>query len=318
MPLSPSQRWTPFDVLSTVREMTGTTEQKKIVTEQGKYFYKSALSEIVSLLNSSLDPSYFTSKVLTLSGDLEFLTDSVNSGGVITSITVSGSTVTIVRSSGSFTVGEMLNISYAIKATGVMSNNIAAVRITSPGSSATGNIISGNLITFTSSYSASVIGVKSYTALTADLSTTNYDRIVSIEDSNYGQCVEVSPSTFASLQRGNFPNKSYDDDIVWTLMGNTIRFLNGSKVTNVGTKTLYYQRQPNYPVNWDDTEFVDLSDKWIPLLIKRIYTYILMQTENDIPKNLAAEMQYDYAQISAYTTAEIQNRMDKGSFRSKQ
>jgi hypothetical protein len=212
MPQVPSTRWTAFDVLSSSRELAKTVDQKKVVQEQGKYFYKIALSEIVTLLNSSLDPSYHTSVALTVIGD------------------------------------------------------------------------------------------------NANISDVLYDRIISIEDTNVGQCVEVGSQEFASLGRLKFQHKSYGDDIVWCLYGNTIRFKNGDKITP-GTKTMWYQRQPVYPVDFSDTEYVDLADKWIPLLIMKIYTLMILQNEPDIPKNIAQEMQTYYQLIPGFNQAETQNKV---------
>jgi hypothetical protein len=308
----PSTRWTALDVLSSARELAKTVDQKKVLQEQGKYFYKAALSEIVTLLNSSVDPSYHVSTPLTLGTDFEILRWSNLISTDLTALTVSGSTLTITRTTGLFTVGSLLYINRGFW-TGVESTQsyYCVARVITGGATATCTIIAGSIVTITMATTNSVACIveKANTTnpLNVDISTILYDRIVSIEDSINGECVEVTPQEFASLGRSTFQHKSYDDDIVWCLFGNTIRFHNGAKIT-AGTKTMWYQRQPNYPTLFDDTEYVDLADKWIPLLIKRIYTFLILQTENDIPKNLAQEMQLDYQQISGYTTAEISNR----------
>ena len=307
----PSTRWTVLDVLSSARELAKTVDQKKVLQEQGKYFYKAALSEIVTLLNSSTDPSYFVSQALTAVTDFEHLVDYTVNAGILTAMTVSGTTVTVVRSSGTFIVGSLLHI----VETSTVSRTILyknTARVTVGGATATAIILdTPTIITYVAvSHGLEVTVEKANTTstLSVDVSSYLYDRIVSIEDSINGQCIEVTPQDFASLGRPNFQHKSYDDDIVWSLYGNTLRLRNGSKIT-AGTKTMWYQRQPNYPTAFDDTEYVDLADKWIPLLIQKIYVYMILQSENDIPKNVEQEMQLAYQQITGFTQAEVQNKM---------
>jgi hypothetical protein len=299
----PSTRFTAFDVLSMSRELAKTVDQKRLVTEQGRYFYKLALSEIVTLLNSSVDPSYHVSTSLTVGSNMEMLTDS-------TITAVNSTAKTITRSSGVFVVGSLIHVTLITVSTGAIAYQWAA-RITVGGATATYAVITGTDSTYSASPQNVAVFVERSNVtnpLIADISDIVYDRITSIEDSLVGQCIEVSPEVFSSLGRSDFVHQSYSDDIVWAQFGNSIRFRNGAKVTG-GTKTMWYQRQPNYPTLYDDTEYVDLADKWIPLLVKRIYTYILLQTEPDIPKNLAQEMQMDYQLISGFKQAEVENKL---------
>lgn len=310
----PSQVWTPYDVLSTARELASTADQKKVMSEQGRAFYRLAISEIVALLNSTADPSYWESAPLTITADQENLSDTVNSGGTITSI--NASTSTIVRSTGSFTVGSVLAIAYGDVAasTGAIVEQFI-VRITSSGASATFTLLSGTAVTFNASaHSASVQVLKSQNLSTSDISGIRYDRVVAVQSSTAGFCIPVTPHEFFSVDRPDFPNKSYDDDIVYTQLGNKLYFKAGSKIVGgLGVLTMFYQRQPNYPATdagyTSNSEFVDLADKWMYLLVKRIYTLCILQTENDIPKNLAQEMALDYQAISTYAGSELQNKM---------
>jgi hypothetical protein len=310
MPQVPSTRWTALDVLSSARELAKTVDQRKVITEQGKYFYKVAISEIVTLLNSSVDPSYHISTSLSAVADFENLLDTTVNSGVITAMTVVGSVVTITRSSGLFIVGSLLTITQTSTASRtILYQNTA--RVTVGGATATATIIgTPAIVTYVGANHGLAVTVEKSNVtnpLTVDISTILYDRIISIEDSTNGQCIEISPQEFASLGRATFSHKSYDDDIVWCMYGNSIRFRNGAKITP-GTKTMWYQRQPNYPINWDDTDWVDLADKWIPLLIQKIYVLMILQVENDIPKNIENEMQLSYRQISGFMQSELSNK----------
>jgi hypothetical protein len=222
MPRVPSQRWKVVDVLSTVRELAKSTNQSRVLSEQGKYFYKSALSEIVALLNNSTDPSYFTGPTtLTLSTTIS-----------------SASTIAVA------TIG----------------------------------------------------------------TTLQYDRLVSIAFEDWGHAVKVTANEYFSIGRPDFQHHSYADDIVWTQMGDVIHFSAGIAITGTAsTAGLFYQRQPNYPTNWT-SDYVDLADRWVPLLIKRIHTLMILQTEADIPRNLHQEMALDYESIGAYAQAEVLNK----------
>jgi hypothetical protein len=301
----PSLRWTFADVMSASRELAKTTEQQRLMQEQGKYFYKIALSEIVTLLNSAVDPSYIVSTPLTMAVDTERLTN--------TTITAINSTSKVItKSTGVFAVGSYIHVTLVAN-TGTVTYQWTG-RITVGGASATYKLISGTDFTYIpASQHCSVFVEKSNldNPLSVDISDIYFDRIIFVEDSSIGLCKEMSPEDFSSLGRSSFSHSSYADDIVWTLTGNTIRFKNGEKI-KPGTKTLWYQRQPNYPINFDDTDYVDLADKWIPLLIKRIYTLLILQTENDIPVNIAQEMQMDYQLITGYSSAEIANKTKDG------
>lgn len=315
MPNVPSTRWTVKDVLSAARELAKTTEQKRVLQEQGKYFFKIALSEIVTLLNGVADPSYFASTTLTVGSDIERLKDSTQTGGVITAIerTVNGGiNYSVTRNSGTFTIGSLLWIVVVLKSNGTEVYNLVGrvVSLGNVGQTAYFTILSGSLgasANFTT-HAGYVTVIKTVNPLSVSIAGIDYDKIVAIYDSAYGECVLVTPQEFASIGRADFGHKSYDDDIIWTQIGSNIYFRNGDQITSPGTKTMWYQRQPSYPVNFDDNEYVDIADKWVPLLLKRIYTLMILQSENDIPKNLHEEMQLDYAQINAVLASEAQNK----------
>lgn len=309
---TPTSRWTVKDVLSMVREITDTVDQRKILTEQGRYFYNAALSEIVSLLNSSTDPAYFNAESISLTNSLLHSTYGFI-GATLTGMSNQYGTMTITSTKPA--AGAIVTIWSYRTSDGL--SNLCLARVTS---------VVGDTV-----YVSAIIGgvplipgsVYDYATVTwmdnpsndtfnATTLAYNYDRIVSIWDSTYGQCVEVTLDQFYSIGRSDFQHKSYDNDIIWTMAGNTIYFRNGAKITSPGTKTVIYQRQPRYPTLYDDTEYPDIADKYIPLLVKRIYTYIILQKESDIPKNLAQEMQLDYASIAAYAGVELSNR-NKGN-----
>jgi len=292
-----------------VRELTKTVEQRKVLSEQGKYFYNTALSEIVGLLNGSLDPAYFKSEVITVGSDIVLEKDAASNGGDFVQTTTTP-TKTVTMSSIVIPVGSIVSV--VTQSGGSLQSQWTgkAVSASSNGLVTTYTLLSGSAAAWNDGLGQGFIAIqKTLSTLSYDLSNLSkpYDVIVEILDSNKGQCVRVTPGEFYSIGRTDFAHKSYDDDIIWTQVGNIVYFRNGANVT-AGTKTVIYQRQPDYPVLYDDNESVDLADKHVPLLAKRIYTYLVLQTESDVPKNLSQEMQMDYAQISAFAQSELQNK----------
>ena len=318
MAIVPSKRWTARDVLSMVRELTKTTEQQKVLVDQGRFFFNTALSEIVSLLNGSLDPAYFVSEIIAPVADTDQLVIDT-SGGIpteVNSINASTNVITIApAASPVFQVGNLIIVTFydsTVPAMRKWTGKITSVDGT--GKIGTYTVIAGSDATMGATAEGTLTILRTNSTLSYDMSGlgNSVDKVVQIWDSTYGQCVYVEPGAFFSLGRTGWEHQSYKSDIVWTQLGNTVYFKNGASVVTPGTKTIVFQRQPTYPTAYDDTEYVDLADKHVPLLVKRIFTYVIMQLENDIPKNLAQEMQMDYAAIGAYATSEISNKRKDG------
>jgi len=140
----PSLRWSVLDVLSSARELAKTVDQQKVLQEQGKYFYKLSLSEIVTLMNKSLDPTYFTSQVVTET-DEELYYDFLDTE----SIDILDDTTKIIhRSDGLlFTIGSLLYIVLIQISDGAILYQ-GVIRLTSSGASASYSLIAGSLTTY--------------------------------------------------------------------------------------------------------------------------------------------------------------------------
>ncbi|MEM3020498.1 MAG: hypothetical protein QW194_04205 [Candidatus Micrarchaeaceae archaeon] len=310
-------KWTVKDVLSVVREMTKTVEQRKVLSEQGKYLYNLAISEVVALLNGALDPAYFYSEIITLGSDILLDASANISYGSVEVINATEDTIQRVSGSTQWQVGQLIVVSTWANNGNPISHWVGRI-VAKDQSGYIGKyqVLAGSDVTFNyvSDGFANVTVFQTLSVLSFDITSLSkpLDRIVAIIDSVYGECVEVKPSEFYSINRSDFSHKSYDDDIIYTRIGNKLYFRNGSRVTNPGIKTIIYQRQPDYPVNYDDTEYADIANKFVPLLAKRLYTYILLQLETgDVPKNLHEEMVMDYQSIMNYASSELQNKKQK-------
>lgn len=311
--------WSVKDVLSVVRELTNTAEQQKILSEQGKYFYKLALSEIVTLLNGSLDPSYFViEQVVPSTTPLVVLDANQQSNG----INVVSTATNTIRTAG---VALPINTHFVLCGWNADTNykgSILGYGLTwhAPTNKLTYRLkaAQGGSIDMPSldpnRRLAFIVNVPS-TDISIDLNLLSkpYDRVVAVIDSLWGVVVPVSPSEYFSIGRSDFAHKSYDDDVIYTQIGDTLLIRHGaSNASQPGTKTIIYQRQPDVSLTaWDDTVKADISDKFVPLLVKRIYTYIMLQVNNDIPQNLHEELTLDYAAISNYASSEVSNRLMK-------
>ena len=308
----PSTVWSPFAVLSAVRNLANVEDAQLVVQEQGRMFYRLALSEVAGLLNKVKDPAYFSSSVLTVSADQERLTDTTNNSGIITAVNSTDKTIT--RSSGVFVTGSIfVAVLTPVDAVGGVIDSQWIGRFKGSGATAEYEVLSGTDASLTGAKGLALTVIKSMETLVADISNIRFDEIVAIQSSTAGFCKQVDQKTFFDIRRPDFMDTSYYDDVVWTLIGNSIYFNVGRNIkAGIGTVTMYYQRQPDYPATdalYTDTSLrVDLSDKWMPLLIKRILVWVLLQKQNDIPANLAQELQLYYQEIGVFEESEKKNK----------
>lgn len=305
MPLTPSTRWSPGKVLSIARQMVGDTQADRVDETLLRYYYNLALSDIVGALSATLDPTYFASSTLTTAVAARFINN----------------TPSTVPSAGNFTAAAATYPNIQVGMTAVLAGftsgttlvNWAEIKIL------TATLATG---TWTCTYSV-LIGTDPFagstswkllldtgdaTDITADISAIKYDKIIAIEDSNNGYCRELSNKDFSALSNTNFLHSSYADDIVYTVKGNTIVFKIGPRVTN-GTKTIYYQRQPDYPTNYNDSEYIDLADKYAGLLVKRITTYCKISITGGFDLDWSKALEADLMLTKSTLESEMMNRL---------
>ena len=161
---------------------------------------------------------------------------------------------------------------------------------------------------------------------------SDLDRIVAVGiknstgSTNIAQCILKPVHEYLAVELGNVGTSVYSNSVIAcqlaTSSGSELRILPGteiynSKMTNAGTPislqiTVYYLRQPKIDNLNYETDYVDLPDKYVPLLVKRIYSYCLLQIQGDIPTNFSNEMASDYRQIAEFLNAEMLNRNMQG------
>ena len=114
-----------------------------------------------------------------------------------------------------------------------------------------------------------------------DLSALRINRVRKLKDSISGECVEVADARdFENLSQ--FPQKQ--NNIYWYQNGETIQLYKGSKISAYGTLTLDYYGKPISVVQ--DTDYLDIKDEYVPLVIQKAQNYIishLTRTGQQIP-----------------------------------
>jgi hypothetical protein len=341
MAYAPSTRFTAYDILSMARYLAKADDVSNVMIHQGKYFYELALTEIVTLLNGALEPSYLSS--------VEAVDKHADDSYVMTEdqLTVEND----------FFYGSEM---YGTTNTFVRCINLLQKRVyTDDGSILTiHDPLNGKQIDKIIAIEPKVIG--------AGAEFTAYINAP-------GQIKQVKLEQFQSMLRLDFSSGASKDDLVYMVIGGNkseaspvsdegewvasdseylptagtiatdlfdsvfIRIRkdkNNNQLTIVPNYleggasyrrihyNIWYQRMPNFPVSgtspstdgWmsDSTHpsrFVDLPDKHIPLLAKKIYIYCLLQLSKSIPDQLSYDVNREYQAISGNMDAELKNQM---------
>ena len=332
--------WTVGDTIASARKIAKAQSAKDVSWQEASKFYASSLHEVVNQLNLATDPSYYTNEVIAMTSGIEqakfysttvsnpHLSGSANDG-IISAVDAINKTIS--RTSGSFSKGSLgILTQFAAAdpsfARGVWMLYIGVIRFVTSGTIAQYEVISdvfGTAIyddpgTITpqpygedptyAEVSTSLALLSSLTENQFDLTGLQYtlDKIISIHDSEWGHCHPVNANEFFSISGEDITHTSYNDNIIWTRIGNVLYFKHGENTTTAGVKTIYYQRSPQMPSYFDETEYVDLPDKYIPLLISRMVTYMMFSTSQAPPISQAT--QSDATQVSVASTSEMVDR----------
>ena len=165
-----------------------------------------------------------------------------------------------------------------------------------------------------------VLPLTAYTTnkLDCDISTINLDRIIKITDSVNGL---VNPAGDAEIEgisyySASLPGNSLKQGNVWfTQNGETVSFYKGTSVSTYGTLTMFYYEQPillgtNDPL----INYIDVRDKFIPLLFAIVKNLLYEQLQKQAPDSLTNMILAKTADIRASNkeeTAAIKARANK-------
>ncbi len=115
---------------------------------------------------------------------------------------------------------------------------------------------------------------------TADISSYNIDEIVRINCSVNGDVLKLKENDFTIYK--NLALKQ--SGVYYYRHGNTLYFYRGSSASNWGTVTMFYYGYPTAVSS--DSDYIDLRDKYIPLLINVLKAKIYEHLQQIPPESL--------------------------------
>jgi hypothetical protein len=278
------------------------------------------LMKIYRMLDGLNDPWYNKTKTLTVAADLTPLKDTTNSSGSITSMVVSGSTITIVDTSHTFVAGTYLVITECVTGK-VMSYQNLAIVTTGGALGCVATIIgTPNIVTFaaaTHGLTIMIIGSPSSTAI--DVSDTYFKEIMRISDENYlasalgTQTRVFYPIKDEQLFAGLVTNPMKTKTVAWHQRGDTIQLFVGASANALGTVTCEYRGKPSL---YDDTTInnsVDIPPEDNQMLIDEVTASYLIDMGKVPPPNLSANLAaiqklYESADANRIKAMEIKNK----------
>jgi hypothetical protein len=143
-----------------------------------------------------------------------------------------------------------------------------------------------------------------HSASYCDLSALNIDKIIKVvgstanKDGTRAKILKVGTDEFENL-----PNLEDKQDNVWfNKIGEQLHLYKGEGVAEIGTITLYYKRQPTPVIV--ETDYLDIKDKYIPLVIAKCKAMVYEQLEQTPPEALTNAITSRTAMIRESNLAE--------------
>jgi hypothetical protein len=275
----------------------GNLAQNDIDIALRQAYINSKLMKLYRMLDGLNDPWYNKVATLTVAADQTPLKDTTNSSGSITSMVVSGSTVTIVDASHTFVAGTYLYISECVAGKIMSYQNIAIV--TTGGALGCIATIIGtpNIVTFaaaTHGLSIMIIGSPSSTAI--DVSSLYFKEFTRISDENYtatslGTTTRVFyPIKDEQLFAGLVTNPMRVKTVAWHQRGDIIQLFVGASANALGTVTGEYRGKPAL---YDDTTInnnVDIPPEDNQILIDEVVASFLIDKGKTPPLDVAGRL----------------------------
>jgi hypothetical protein len=147
-------------------------------------------------------------------------------------------------------------------------------------------------------YGTSVVVTQ--TAGVIDLSTYRIESITKLVDSTNGECIQKDAHEIENIS--NVPQAA--SNIYYNNYGEQIFLKKGSSVASYGNLTLFYIRVP-VKAN-ADTDYIDLRDKYIDLLINQAKIMVYEQSSVSVPDSLMQSVKSNIAAIRSNNIQELQ------------
>jgi hypothetical protein len=279
--------------------------------------------QIYGLMDGTNSPFWNRTISLTVSDDLERLTDYTVNGGVLTALSASAHTVT--RSSGTWAAGTILDIVLVLRTTGALVAQYKA-RVTVAGATATYAVIGsvgGTETTYVSgTHCLYVSGMKKLSATSAGLGSNYVKEIIKVFDDQGVDILGVtgkervfSTDRDAKLWGQRSADPLSASDVFVYHSGDTIYFFVGSTATALGTvqaeviikPTIFTDATKNNTLDCPPEENGALRDSVVAEYIKATGG----QVPQDIAKGAAAlQARVQAANADRVKAMEVKGRAD--------
>jgi hypothetical protein len=134
-------------------------------------------------------------------------------------------------------------------------------------------------------HTGSVVGAQ------MDLSTLHIDRIVKVTDSLNGLIPPVGDYAFENLSGIT----AYASSVFFQHFGERLNLFKGANISAFGNEYVHYYRQPTAVTG--SAEYLDIPDKYVPLVIAKIKNYVYEQVGQQAPEGLTSLIESKTAAI---------------------
>lgn len=138
-----------------------------------------------------------------------------------------------------------------------------------------------------------------------DLSSLKIDKIIKLVDSTNGPVAAAKDDAFDNLAN----NDMYDNSVMYNYFGETLYLFKGADVSAWGTLSLYYYRLPT--LLSADGDYVDLRDKYVPLLIDKCYLEVYTRGKKGAPQTVVDNVKNATAFIRGANTEKEAKIMER-------
>ena len=326
MGFAPCERWTAHRVLSVCRNLAKADAVDKVLTEQVKIFYQTALNEIVTLLNGAIDRSYLTNVI-------SYYVDLGDSFTINNEYLIAQSDPLHPIDTNLMAINVLQKKVVTINGTNTLIDPLENKKIDRLNYIEQEIEGAGSAIEGLETHTGQILPIKdigiAQSLMRADFPHESYKNDLIYIEIGGEPTTNISNQNWTAAQSEYLPTTGNSTDKIFNSYYIRIRkdprsrkfnmrpaYVDGTNYRRIKT-IIWYQRMPNYPKDgttpatdgWasDSThpsKYVDLPEKHISLLIKRIYTYLLLQQTGSIPDQLAADTTRDFANIYANMNAE--------------
>lgn len=293
-----SKTYTLTKLRSLIRELADQITPSKIQNSTILEIINKNTLDIAEQLNGASAPDYGTTAVVS-DGASSFLSTVVQGASY-------NATTGVVTDTGHGLTSTDIGKRFVIWDDGDPITNIVVTEITgiTDVDNFTTRIISGaqNILSPAGDYAV----FSAHSAANIDLSSLRVDKIIKLVDSTHGLVVEAKDLAFENLSGIDM----YDSSVFYNWFGETLFLFKGADVSAWGTLSLYYYRLP--VLLSADGDYVDLRDKYVPLLIDKCKLEVYERGELAPPKELQQSVENKVQAIRELNEAKTAKIMQRG------